>query len=81
MDDAMSMPQNKFQKILYQTQQISISYIETSAFQAVQQNEGCTWKKEQKCLLISVKWGEKLVYLAVLLISWLTVVKQQRMED
>lgn len=59
----MSMLQNKFQKILYRAQQASISHIETSAFQAVQQNEGCTWEKQQNCLLISVKLGEKLGYL------------------
>lgn len=68
----MSVPQNKFQKILYQAQQIIISHIDTSAFQAVQQNEGCMWRPEKKittppkhytCFLIPVKRGEKPVYL------------------
>lgn len=36
-DEAMSVPQNRFQEILYQAQQIGISHIETPAFQALQQ--------------------------------------------
>lgn len=43
----MSVPQNKFQKILYQAQQMIISHIDTSAFQAVQQNEGCMWRPKK----------------------------------
>jgi len=69
----MPMPQSRLHKILYQAQRISVSHLETSAFQGVQQNEGCKWKKEQKYLLLSLnkKAGISAV---ILLISSLSAI-------
>lgn len=64
--------QSRFHKILYQAQKISVSHLETLAFQDVQQNEDCKWKEEQKYLLLSLK--KKAGISVVILLIFLTVI-------